>query len=179
MDKQKRRINRTKRGFSSFSLCLLDFVRIIQRRTNSNKRKRRKQCRIVCACLLYSKSNHASLKTEQCSLGGALFAIQQNTVVRRMYPDFWICLQYNHFKRHQETKSAYLFAFVCCALNRCNAALFAMRGFNRRLFAVLKTGVLAQNQLYLSRPFSPYAIKGKCAHLTRSTKLGTIAGAWI
>ena len=64
-------------------------------------------------------------------------------------------------------------------LETCNTALFAIHGFNRRLFAVLKTGVLAPNQLYLSRPFSPYAIRGKCAHLTRSTKLGTIAGAWI
>jgi hypothetical protein len=82
-----------------------------------------------------------------------------------MYPDFWLCLPYNHFKRRQETKSAYLFAFVCCSLSCGNAALFAIHGFNRRLFAVLKTGVLATNQLYLSRPFSPYAIRGKCAHL--------------
>lgn len=52
-------------------------------------------------------------------------------------------------------------------LETCNAALFAIHGFNRRLFAVLKTGVLAPNQFYLSRPFSPYAIRGKCAHLTQ------------
>jgi hypothetical protein len=78
-----------------------------------------------------------------------------------------LCLPYNHFQAPPGTKIAYPFAFVCSTLNSGKAALFAIRGLNRRLFAALKNGISSPNRLYLSRPFSLYAIREKCTHLTR------------
>ena len=61
--------------------------------------------------------------------------------------------------------------FVCCT-RIAQRSIIAVNLLYAVLFAVLKNGISAPNQLYLPRPFSPYAIRGKCTHLTR---LGTIA----
>lgn len=136
----KRRINRTKTVFPPFlfaCLILREWSRFAQTQTSGNASSNAVLFGLVCyaqkAIKRPWKPNNSALiglyllssKTQPyagCIRIVVLFAVQP------------------FFKCRQGMKSAYLFAFIYCALNRCNAALFAICGFNRRLFAIRKAG---------------------------------------
>lgn len=61
----------------------------------------------------------------------------------------------------------HLFVFVCCTLNYGNAVLFAILGFNRRLFAVLKKRHISPESALFVAPTFPVRYQGESCPFNR------------
>ena len=79
----------------------------------------------------------------------------------------WACLRYSNSSKREKMK-------IPGFKRLCLLYTFPAMLPNWALFAIHENIVTDPNQPYLSRPFSPHAIRVNCAQITRSAQAGQL-----